>query len=208
MPAETPKYGWTTLAQDGSDPIQTWSNIIHQMSVDIENQPFLPTDHRTGSQLPSTYPVGISQMTLSAEGAATFGTAAGASVLTIVRESKVVGSQFLFIGGAQAEVRYRYGTDSGGWGGWLTVAGPKAAVATVSGSVTFANNIGAASRTVSFPAGRFTASPEVVVSTRGAYHAYASGITATGCTVYIVSFDGGALPLADRVVEWIAMQSS
>lgn len=79
------------------------------------------------------------------------------------------------------------------------------------GSVTV-SVAGASSGTiaVTFPTGRFPAPPVVLVSKQGAalskFHAYATSITATGCTIGVQSGDAGTAT-GDVVVAWMAVDA-
>lgn len=205
----TPRFGWTIPDPAGGDDVGSWPGVTYQLGVDIENQLFLDTDLHDASVLPSGYPFGLSLMTLTADGAASFGQSSASTLLTIRRDGATSGNQILFVGaGNSAAVYSRYGSSTG-WFPWHLVAGSAAPVAARSGTFTFSNVTAPRSITIAFPAGRFTVSPQMSVATHNAgVYANVNSVTPSGFTLVLSASDGGdVIPSGDYAVDWTAIQT-
>lgn len=211
MATTTPRLGITVPSPDGSDDIGDWPAIGYQGGIDIENLPFLPINSRQAASLPTAYRPGITQMTLTGDGASSggWGTNYNALVVTITRDSGNNADQLIFIGGNPApDIRARTGTPQG-WSAWRAVASPGTPAATASGTRAISNVTAPTSVTIAFAAGRFSAAPAVVVTAHGrVIVAAVSGISSTGFTLLIDAADrGNTIPAGTYNVEWIAIQN-
>lgn len=193
--AKTPIRGYTIPAEDGSDDIGEWPTIVAQGFIDVENGQFVAIGSKVASDAYNTWPVGISQMGLSAAQQTSGGwpgSGGGSSVWTMRRSDGNYTFQMFF----QADtnngptVWTRVGT-ANGWSPWKVVASPALPSAMASGTVTGTppTGGGTVAMPVVFPAGRFSGAPNVTVSVQSTLPGQCScsygGVTATGCTVYL-----------------------
>lgn len=225
MATTTPKNGWPIPSANGNDSVFNWPSICYQMGMAIDASfagiPDMISSHgvfangsKQASDMPATYPVGVSVLGLSSASAESGGWGGtGGVVLTVVRDSGDLANQ-LYLGAGSVNVvnvLYRFGNPAG-WNNWYSLGGSGGAAAVSSGTHTFTfTNVSTSPQTqaITFPTGRFTVAPQVTASTHNAgVSANINSVTASGFNLVLSASDGGGtIPTGDYAVDWIAMQT-
>lgn len=204
----TPLMHLTVPATDGSDDIGDWPGLTRQGLIDLENTLILGIDSKVANAAYSTYPIGLSTLGLSLAGVQNSGwPGIQGMVLSMRRGDGTITYQIKTDSGGT--LWSRFGSASG-WSDWISMFNSGQPVASASGTKTFSNAAAPTSITVAFPAGRFTATPIVTVSTHDRdVVACVTGKSATGFTL-LLGANGGAstFPNADYSVDWIAIQNN
>lgn len=200
MTAKTPYFG-ITIPTD-LDEITAISGIVAQGFTDLEKLLTVPSN--LAASVPSTsYPLGMSLMTLTGSGAGDGGWPESTSslVLTLRRTNGEQAAQYWIATSApRMWMRVAVGT---GWSAWSTIAGRGIPTAQASGDITLTGGAGVRSAVVMFPGGRFSAAPQVFVSnttTRPDIQtgAGSSGVSASQFTVYVNRTDTASASISWR----------
>jgi hypothetical protein len=210
MATHTPIFGWTIPVDN--DDISSAPTDIGQGFKDVENSFHVTTDSLAASALSTSYPLGMSLMTLTGTGATSGAWPQNVSslVFTLRRTGAEAALQYWFatLGAGSHPTIMARSAAGGSWTPWTLVAGSGQPWATASGTKTFSNINAPTSATIAFPSGRFTAQPNVTATTHDRNAVLAvTAISSTGFTLLIGVNGSGSLALQDYNGEWIAIQS-
>ncbi len=196
---------------EDTDPVAQGAQAIKALANDLDFSKIVQLDPTkvVAASAATTYPMGLSAMTLSTANASAgnWPMATSSQLLNLRADADGRCAQFLFRNSsadASRQVYYRMG-NSGGWAGWIRVALGGLASGSVSLPLNTAQTAGAVA--VTFPSGLFGSAPSVTVarSTGTSFSAlpqlyWAQSITVNGCQIGGIA----AVTSSGVALTWIA----
>lgn len=208
----TPLLGLTVPDPDGNDDAGLWPYLAGQGLRDLENSLMLTLDSKSATDPITSWPNGFSLMGVSqangpAKGWPDIG---GGVIFTMHRVNEVLAHQWYMVGSALSQIiiQIRAGT-SAGWSAWQQIVSAGTPRAMASGQVTGTppTGGGTVAMPVVFPYNRFASAPRVQVSADstlpGQCQVSYSGVTATGCTVYLNRTNNTPTSVSWQAVEGV-----
>lgn len=190
---------------DPTDPLAEGADAIRALAEALAGRTVTIVTGKTPTDLPSSFPLGISLMAIGSAASAGWPTASSSTLITFNMSDRAV--QIVFRNNSNVSQGYiRSGNTA--WGPWASAAAP---YGQASGSVTVnaaANSTSAT--TVTLPANTFTATPEITLGIYTSIPAQrAAGYQNRSASSFQVTFQNNTSTAAnDIVVSWNAQQDS
>ncbi len=213
MVTNAPVFGWRVASADGSDLIANVGSIINQFARDVVDSFHVPTDSKKASARWDTYPLGISLMALTTNGANDGNWPGGTGQVLTLRRGTTgdIAHQLKFDGfvSGAAVVRVRVGSTNG-WSSWVVIGWDGQPVAEATGQITGTppSGGGVIALPVTFPSNRFTGTPRVMVALNATTlpnecACSVSNLSSTGCTVYLYRQNNVATSVAWHAIQGV-----